>query len=338
MPNYIIVVFSFFLLIGISSCSNDTAGENVNTSDTLLPKSISELNKRILDEPNNASLYHERAKAYFANKLYKEALADMQRAIKVDSTIAEQYVTLADIYLATNKTRGTKEALEKSIALAPDNTTAIMKLAELLFLVKSYDESLKYLNDVLKIDQFNAKAYFMKGMNFLEKGDTSSAISSMQTAVEQDQKYYAAYMQMGWLYAEKKNRLAIDYYDNALKLQPHSIEAYYGKAKFLQDIGDWENAALTYNALLEVDPHYKNAYYNLGAIELLSTKKYEKALGYFDKAINADANYVEAYYARGTCYEALGNKKKALENYSIALQLNPGYEPALTSVTALQGK
>lgn len=332
------VVFTLLtcFLFVLYSCENNDTNKFEQTSDTLLPKDIAVLNQKIIADPNNSSLYHERGKIYFQNKKYDEAAADVLRAIKADSTTAVYYITLADIYLITNKTRGTKEALEKCIALDSKNTDAIMKLAELLFLVKHYDESLKYIDDALKLDQYNAKAYFIKGMNLLEKGDTNLAISTLQTAVEQKQDYYDAYMQIGLLLADKKDRMAVEYYNNAIRIKPHSTEAFYDKGKFYQDIKDWDNAITTYNLLLAIDSNYKYAHYNLGAIELLTSKKYDKALSHFDKALQSDPQYVEAYYARGTCFEAMGNKKKALENYSLALQINPTYEPALTSASALQ--
>ena len=56
----------------------------------------------------------------------------------------------------------------------------------------------------LKIDETIAKGYFLKGMCYKESGDTTRAISSFQTACEQDNQYYDAYVETGRLFAAKK--------------------------------------------------------------------------------------------------------------------------------------
>ena len=82
----------------------------------------------------------------------------------------------------------------------------------------------------------------MKGMNYKEIKDTAKAISSMQTAVEQDQTYYSAYIQLGILCAAQKNPLAVQYYKNAMRIQPNSTEAWYDLGKYYQDVKDWAQA------------------------------------------------------------------------------------------------
>ena len=271
----ILNIFILFVLI-FSSCKEE---KKENISDNNPSLEISALNEKIKNEPNKAAK-------------------------------AKYYLTLSDIYFVANKTSKTKEALEKSIILDPANTDALMKMAELYLYVQKHQESIDYINTVLKLDQYNAKAYFMKGMNYKEIGDTSKAISSMQTAVEQDPEYYAAYMQLGILHAAQKNPLAIDYYNNALKINSGSIEAHYGKAKFYQDIKEWKRAIIAYEELLQNDADNKYAHYNLGVIYLLDLKLYDSALKQFDEAIKSDPQYADAYKAKELCNQAMGKTRK----------------------------
>jgi tetratricopeptide (TPR) repeat protein len=324
-------------LLFFASCGTDTGntGENPKTDSAVAsaPAELKAINQEILASPNNPDLYHKRAKYYLANKSFDEGLADMSRAMNLDSTKAGYFLTLSDLYFSVNQSGNAKAALEKSIALDPKNVEAILKLAELYLYVNKSDKSIEYINQALKIDQYNAKAYFMKGMNYKDLKDTAKAISSMQTAVEQDQQYYNAYMQLGILCAGQKNKLAVDYYKNALRIQPKSVEAWYALGKFYQDAGDWNNAIGTYSTLLKFDNN-KNVMYNLGVIHLVALKAYNKALEYFTGAINIDPKYVEAYYGRGVCYQEMKEPKKALAEFQTCLSINPDYEPAKR---ALQG-
>lgn len=315
---YISFIISVFLSV---SCKQEIKQETPSESNPT--EQVSELNQKIKENPDNADLYHQRAKYYFENKDFDAAFADLGRVLKTDSSKAVYYLTLSDIYFVTNKTSKSKSALEKAITLDPKNTDALMKLAELYLYVQKHQESIDYINKVLALDQYNAKAYFMKGMNYKELGDTAKAISSMQTSVEQDAEYYAAYMQLGILFAAKKDPLAIDYYNNALKINSGSIEAYYGKGKFYQDMGDSKRAIAIYQELLHLDPNYKFTHFNLGVIYLVQLKQYDLAIKNFDNAIISDPQYAEAYYAKGVCYQALGDEKKATENFNITKKINP---------------
>ncbi|MGB3948096.1 MAG: tetratricopeptide repeat protein [Bacteroidia bacterium] len=330
---------SFFYTFCIAIASAFTACDNnaTNNSSPLatdstvsaIPAEIAELNQQLKSNPDNAELYYKRAQFYMNTKKYSQGLADMLIAVNIDSTNANYFLTLSDFYFIDNQTSKTKAALERCIALDDKNTEALLKLAELYLYVRKYEESIKYINMALKIDQYNAKGYFMKGMNYKELKDTTRAISSMQTAVEQDQQYYNAFVQLGMLCAAKKNPLAIEYYKNAVKINPKSIEALYSLAKYYQDTEAFPKAIEAYNNLLKIESKSMNTYYNLGVIHLINLKKYDEALNYFSTAIQINPKYVQAYYGRALCYQAKGDKKNALLDFEACVNINPQFEPAI---------
>jgi tetratricopeptide (TPR) repeat protein len=49
-------------------------------------------------------------------------------------------------------------------------------------------EAINEINEVLKLEKSNPKAYYLKGVIYKESGDTSLAVSSFMTAIEQDPK------------------------------------------------------------------------------------------------------------------------------------------------------
>jgi tetratricopeptide (TPR) repeat protein len=86
--------------------------------------------------------------------------------------------------------------------IEPKNDSLKVLAGQYRLYVKDYDQSLKYLNEALKLDVFNARAYFLKGIVYKEKKDINKAISSLQTAVEQYPEFYDADMPAGLLYAD----------------------------------------------------------------------------------------------------------------------------------------
>ena len=322
------VLFLFLFFTFFYSCKNGGEDNSGTSLDSLQRSDLTVLNKKIIEEPNNAELYQLRAKKYFEQKNIEAAISDMKRILSFDSSKADYYLNLTDFYFSINQTRAAKEILERCVAAHSESEAALLKLAEVYLLVKKYEESIAYCDKALKLNAHNANTYFIKGMDFKEMGDTAKAISTMQTAVEQDQQLYKAYIQLGLLCAAKRSGLALDYYDNALRIDPNSKEALYDKAKFLQDMQQWKAAKAAYEQLLKIFPEDKYAYYNLGVVALLEKKDYAAAIGYYNKALVYDPNYAEAYFARGTCYEGLNKPAAAKADYGKALSIKPDYTDA----------
>ena len=57
-------------------------------------------------------------------------------------------------------------------------------------------------------------------------------------------------------------------------------------------------------------------------------KKYSEALKIFELAATVSNTYADAYYWQAKCFEGLGNKKEALNNYQKALTLDKNLKEA----------
>lgn len=341
IKSYFFLVVTGLCISVVVSCKQNTEVTETDKAhaDSLMTKlnspELKAINQKILDDPNNADLYHERAKIYLSLKQFEDAINDAKRSLRIDSTKAEYYLTEADIFFAANKTRNSKDVLELTVKKFPENTEGLLKLGELYFVVKQYENAFANINNALKVNVNLAKAYYLKGNIYKEVGDTAKAVSSLETALEQDNKHYGAFISLGLIYASRKNPVALEYLDNAIALQPNSTEALYAKAKLLQDVERFDEAVAMYNTILKVDSLHTNSVYNIGAIEFSVKNDAHKALDYFTKAISMDPQYAEAYFARGACYQELGDKANARADYQMCLQLKKNYEPAIDGLNSL---
>ena len=290
---------------------------------------IEQLSREIVANPKKADAYFQRAKIYVDQKKFKLAAPDINQAVALDSTRPDYYFLQADVMFANLLVPQARETFLKCLSLDPKNVQANLKLAELDLYIKNYKESIQYANEALKIDKYQAKAYFIKGFVYKESGDTAKALSTFQTCVEQDPSNYDAYMQLGILYGFRNNKLAVQYYSSALKLNPSSIEALYDRGLFYQDHREFNKAMEDYTSILKINPNYKDAHYNLGYIHLVYLKVYEQAIKHFTDAIRCDQYFTQAYYNRGLCYEYLGDIAAAAADYRQALSIVPSYDLAI---------
>lgn len=296
------------------------------------------LTEQIKQNPQQADLFFHRASLYMKNGNSGSALSDMLATVAIDSTKPEYFLQLGDVYFSKLFIAQAISSFEKCISLDSKNISAELKLAELFLYLKRYNYCLQHADNALRIDRTNAKAYFIKGFMFKESGDTARAISSFQTAVEQKPEYFDAFLQLGNLYAQQKNPLALQYYNKALQLRRNNTEALYGVAMYYQDNDFVDSAEALYQKILGAEPDYKEALFNLGYINLIYKDDFSKALDYFSAAARLDTNDLRAIYNRGLCFEKLKKNDLAENDYRHALRIFPDYELAKEGLKRLGKK
>lgn len=322
-------LFISLVILFFSACNNDTdrqmpEDEFIRTASAdVLNERAKELSKEIEKKPN-AELYFRRAKIYEALKQLELAKDDVEQMLSLDSTKAEYFIFAGNIYEKLPYTRGALLAYESAVKLQPENKDLLLKLGEMFYYVKNREKSFQYLNAAIKIDKYLPKAYYYRGLNFKEMDRFDNAVRSFQTAVEADPGYFDAYMQLGLMYAEKKDPKSAAYYGNAINLKPEDPRAYYGRGMYYQSIDSNHLAIKDFEKIVEMDPGDFNTQYNLGYNYYL-LKDYNKAITHFTLAIEAEDKYKEAYYGRSLAYKALGKTKEANEDLKRSNELKPLY-------------
>ncbi|HOY31037.1 MAG TPA: tetratricopeptide repeat protein [Bacteroidales bacterium] len=334
MKNMLNIVLTLLMFM-IFACGNNHKPGMADAGTDSLPSDLTGITGKINADPKNAELYNQRALLYLEKNDPDKALKDINKAITINPENSLYLRTLSDIFFATGKIKNCEDALKKACEINPDDAEAVLKLAELSFYMKDYKKTFEYTDKAQKMDKLNARADFIRGMVHKDMGDTAKAVRSFQITVEKDPEYFHAYMQLGLMYAAKHSKLAIDYFNNALNINPQSMEALYSLALFYQDNGEYNKAIEKYTTLLKIDPKYKYAHYNLGYIHLVYLQVYDVAVKHFTDAINADPNYAEAYYNRGYCYELLGNVMYARSDYQQALKIKVNYQKAVDGLNRI---
>ncbi len=329
MKKELIILLVFGLYFASCQENNTAKLESQEPTSSAFKNEFDSISNLIKSSPNNPDLYFARAKAHYGNKDIASSLSDVGRSLKLDSNNAEYYMLFADLKLLQKESRASRDALIKAHKIDPNNVDVLIRLGELYMVVQDAEESFKYLNKALKLDVYNADAYRLKGFNYKFLRDTTNAVSSFQTAIEQDPNDYGSYMQLGLLYSSVEHDIALDYYNNALKVRPTSYEALYAKGLHLQVTGKPREAIYTYRKIIELNEAYFDAWYNIGYIYLELIDKYDSAAYSFDKAIEfGPRGYVTAIYNKGLSYERSGNLEQAKSEYEKALQADPQYDLA----------
>jgi len=334
--NILAIGMSLLVLNSCEESVSETNPEPVTNQKPEAPQDyIENLSDQIIESPNDGNLYVKRAMAYTERNLMELAIKDAQRALSIDSTVSYYHQVLGEVSFLKGDLGPARRQLQKAAELDPSNTDALLKLGEVHFLLRRYDEALVAVNDALREDEQLAQGYFIKGYVYKETGDTVTSISSFQTAIEVNPDFYEAYMELGSLFAFRGDPIALEYFNSALSISPKSAEAFYHKGMFFQAGNRIDQARDTYFEMLQADPNNVLGYYNLGYLYLTEYLAFDTAVAYFDSAATVRPDYVDAIYNRGLAYEEMELYGKAEDNYRQALLINPQYDLAAKGLSRI---
>jgi len=323
--------YLFIALLGLAACKDRASTDQTalsadnpeETGSVDLVKSLSDIETRILDDPDNAALYVERATAYIAHDSLANAISDFKRAIAIDSTKASYHEALGEVYYHQVRVEEARAQFRKALVADPNAHGSRLKLAEIELLLGNVQNTFDMVNEALRRDKYLAQGYYIKGITYAQIGDTTLAISSLQTVVEQDPKNYDGYMQLALIHERLGDPLAEDYYNTAIRLQPNSLEAHYGKAMYYQHNGQDSLALLVYDELKLLDPNFATAWYNAGFVHLEHLDDPKQAIKEFNQACRMQPMFSKAYFSKGLAHERLGELDMAGMSLQLALKIEP---------------
>ena len=116
---------------------------------------------------------------------------------------------------------------------------------------------------------------------------------------------------------------AIEYLNNAIKLQPNYTNAYISRGLAYDELGDYQRALEDYNQVLlpttNLDSLTKS--YDKRGVTYANLGKYNLAIDDFNKAISLKPDYADAYNNRGIVYFLQDDKKQGCLDAKKACEL-----------------
>ncbi|BBM81728.1 tetratricopeptide repeat protein [Candidatus Uabimicrobium amorphum] len=268
---------------------------------------IKECDDAITKNPANSDLYLRRGNLYTAQQKYDKAVADFNRAIKLQAKNPQGYILRGKAYVALRRYRQALQDFTISLALNPQNAEVYFQRAELLTRQKRYDMAYIDYNKSIKLNPNNAEFYIGRGLLNLENRRFQNALNDYNDAIRIDPKNAQAYGYSGIAYQlMKNNRKAMRYYSKAITLDPKNVNAYANRARL---------------------------FFNL--------KKYEKGLKDCNAAISIEAKNSMLYLLRGHMHNQMQKYALALKDWETAITL--GYpkqriQPLMDKVKKLMKK
>jgi tetratricopeptide (TPR) repeat protein len=170
----------------------------------------------------------------------------------------------------------------------------------------------------------DAKAYFLRGQAYNEKGQYDQAIADFTRVIEINPRDARAYLYRANAYFEKKQYdWAIADFTRTLEIDPRNLLACLNRGISYGRKGQLDQAIADFTKALEIDPRNALSYCKLGITYNLKHQP-DQAIANFNKALEIKPTHIDSLVNRGNAYRQKGQFDLAIADYTMALAIAPG--------------
>ncbi len=170
--------------------------------------------------------------------------------------------------------------------------------------------------------QYNRSYIYWVGQQRMIDNDYREAIELLNILLRHDEKDFDAYFLRGIAKYNMDDLLGADAdFSAAVALNPVFTGAFYYRAITRTRLGNYDDALNDFQQAIELRPDLADPYYSRGVTRLLN-QQFKLAIEDFDKYIRYEKRHVAAYINRGTSYLYLKDTAKAYENFNLAIRTN----------------
>ena len=117
---------------------------------------------------------------------------------------------------------------------------------------------------------------------------------------------------------------ALAAFRKVIELNPNYAGAYYNMGNVLQEQGKLDEAIEAYTKAIDIKPDHADAYNNMG-LALQDQGKLDEAITSYNKVLSLRPDYADAYNNMGAALKDQGELDEAIEAYNKALAIKPDY-------------
>jgi tetratricopeptide (TPR) repeat protein len=161
----------------------------------------------------------------------------------------------------------------------------------------NYDRAIQNLDEAIRLNPNNAKAFADRGADYNKKGDYDRAIQDL---------------------------------NQAIRLNPSNDNAFYNRARAYDNKGDYNRAIQDLDDAIRLNPNNADAFADRGT-DYNNKGDYDRAIQDLNQAIRLDPSNADFFNNRGMVYNNKGNYDRAIQDLDEAIRLNPRHSLAINN-------
>lgn len=320
------------ILFVITGCNN--SNDSSPYKELLSRPPYANLTDSIHRNSADPDLYYRRGMLLYKNNNNPPALADLNAAWSL--TKKEQYaIGISNILM--DKPDSAVSFLLDALKMLPQSIPLHLNLIQAYANDQKINDALVICDKVLQQHPEQVAVLMMKSDLLEQNNDTAGSIQTLEQAYRfapsnEDLSYNLAFK-----FAQSKNAKVLTLCDSLLRSDTieKKAEPWYFKGIYYSNVNQKAKALECFDKAIQNDYSFLDAYMDKGQI-LYDQKKYPEAVDVFQLALKVSATYADAYYWLGKCQEAIGKKDDASLNYQRAYGLDKSLTEAKEAADRLK--
>lgn len=281
--------------------------------------------RRVLEEQSDVRAHYLLGTAYLSMRQDDLARGEFLAGLQQNATHVPSRRQLAGLYLRTGSPELAAQEARKGLRVAKGDPTMSIVLAEALIKMRDPEVALITLDDLpLETDEISPALRLRATGSYLDLDQIEKARAIARRVLEESPADVQALHRMLLIEARAGDPMkAVTWLNAAVVAEPENPELYRIRGGFYLGFRRQgtmipmfpTEAQADLLTALEKEPDSAATNVLLGKLrDRMGNKK--EAISYFNRAIEFDPNYAEAYLNLGVLYEQEGQLDKAVEMYS----------------------
>ena len=260
----------------------------------------------------------------------RDAIEHFRKAAELQPDLAIPYMNLGAAYSDLGQFDRAIEYTKKAIALKPDLATAHANLGQMYKLIHMHTQAISALKKATTLRPKHAGTQAFLGATYRESGQIAMAIVHLEKANALRPRHTDTLVNLAAAYGDAgENDRAIELLKEAVSIQPEHAAAHANLGTFYSRIEQYDAGIRYLNRALEIEPDNPQACTNLG-LAYRAQGRYAEAIVQFAKALELQGEKASAmtYVITGDTYYDMREHEKAIPYFQKAVQLNPNHANA----------
>jgi len=201
---------------------------------------------------------------------------------------------------------------------------------------QKYDLAIKDFDKALELDSnfiFERGAFYDYFNIYLEAQDTTRQIEFLENFIIKETYNYEALNKLATIYILLKNIEKSEIYlQNSIRINSdYNNEAFFRLAQIKYTTSDYLEALNLINKAISINTYFID-YYDLRRLIYIKLNKFELAKVDYNYILSQNADYFPDYLKKGNEAEKTKNYQGAIENYKLALTIQPNNKEILNKL------
>ncbi|MFH1453101.1 MAG: tetratricopeptide repeat protein [Armatimonadota bacterium] len=301
----------------------------------LYEDSYQQLLKVIKQDPNNHLALQHIGLIYEGREDYTKAVDYYKKSLEAKEDLSSTHFFLGNVYQKLGSYEDALNEYKTAIRLDPEIPILYNNMAWTFYQIGDYDKAIRAFEESINLDPDLPFPYNGLGCIYQELGYLEDAVEEFSQAIELFPEYAAAHLKLGWVYYQMgdydKAALEFNFIIEHTEDDNYILSSHYSLANTFLAQNLLEEAYEEFLQVIEIDPSFADAYFNLGVI-CSKLEMYDQAINYLNKCMEKKSRLKDqAHMYLAFSYTHLKKFDEAVKECELALKVEPN-DPEVYSI------